>query len=163
MLVIYFVPPLSLPDRRHSRIIHSSSNIVSSPSDYAADAAALFFSPSKSRPTCSHHRQYTLIPGLRADCSQRYRIGRVAIYCATVFCLIVMYFLIPSKPASTSASSNDGYSQISPPPSPRLTNAEPPCNPVLETNKGPLHPGGSYPRLRPKKQHLLCHRLKKMS
>ena len=74
-------------------IIPSSSNVFSSPSDYAAVAAALFFSPSKSRPTCSHHRQYTLIPGLRADCSQRYRIGRVAIYCATVFCYLPVVIL----------------------------------------------------------------------
>ena len=83
-------------------------------SDYAA-AADLLFALSKYRPSCSHHLWDTLSPGLQADRSQRYIIVRVAIYCATVFYLLVMYVPIPSKHASTIASSNDGYSQIPPP------------------------------------------------
>ena len=86
-----------------SRGITYSLPIIPSPPDSAADAA-LFFATSKSRPSCSHHLRDTLNPGLRADCSQRARIGRIAIYCATVFYLLLMYFPIPSKPASTIAS-----------------------------------------------------------
>ena len=73
-----------------------------------------YAAPSKSRPACSHHLQDNLAPGLRADRSQRFRIGRVAIYCANVLCLLVMYFLIPMNPASTIAYSNGGYSQLPP-------------------------------------------------
>ena len=40
------------------------------------------------------------------------RIGRVIIYCATVFCLLVTDFLIPSKPTSPISSSRVGYSHL---------------------------------------------------
>ena len=117
MLVWYFVPPPSIPARCHYRGIPSSSPIDSSPpkSAAAAAAAALFFPPPKSRPACSHHLQDTLSPGLQSDHSQRSIIVRVEIYCGNVFCLLVMYFQIPSKPASTIASSNGGYYQLPPP------------------------------------------------
>ena len=112
MLVCYFVSPSLIPAHRHSRGIHSSDPLHSDPlypiapldssppesesnSESVSASAALFFSPSKSMPDFSHYLQYTLSPGLRADCSQRSIIGRVAIYCATMFCLLVMYFLIP--------------------------------------------------------------------
>ena len=65
----------------------------------------------------SAHSRENQSPGLLTDLSQRSRIGRVAIYCATMFCLIVVYFPIPSKPASAIASSNGGYCQL---PSPCL-------------------------------------------
>ena len=87
MLVFYFVPPPSFPYRRHSRGINSSSPIVSSTSD--STAAVLLFYPSKSRPACYHHCRDILAPVLRADRSQRSRIGCVTIYCTTVFCLLV--------------------------------------------------------------------------
>ena len=115
MLVCYFIPPPSFPAHRHYMGISSSSTIVHSSSDSDDAAAALFFYHSKSIPACPHHHLDTLSPGLRADCSQRSRIGRVAIYCATVFCLLMIYFPIPPKLASIVASSNDGFSQIQPP------------------------------------------------
>ena len=52
-------------------------------------AAALYFYPYRSRPYCSHNRLDTHAPGLQKYCSQRSRIGRVAIYYTTVFCLLV--------------------------------------------------------------------------
>ena len=73
-----------------------------------ASYTALLFAPSKSMPACSHHRRYNLAPGRRLDRSQRSRIGRVTIYCATVFFLLVTDFLIPLKPASPIASYNGG-------------------------------------------------------
>ena len=92
--------------------IPSSSPIDSSPSDSAAAASAIFFASSKYRTACYHHRQDTLAPGLRAERSHSSRIVRIAIYCATVLCLLVMYFPTPSKPVSIISSSNDGYSQL---------------------------------------------------
>ena len=127
MLVFYFVSPSSLPARHHSRGVHSSAPLHSAlldplaPLDYSppesesdsnsepvAASAALFFAPSKFMPACSHHRRDTLAPGRRAYRSQRSRIGRVTIYCATVFFLLVTDFLIPLKPASPIASYNGG-------------------------------------------------------
>ena len=58
---------------------------------------------------------YPNTPGLQGDCLQRLRIGRVAIYCATMFCLLVVYFLIPSNPSSAIASSNSDYYKLSSP------------------------------------------------
>ena len=79
-----------------------------SASETVAASAVLFFTPSKSIPAYSHHLRYTLAPGRRLDRSQRSRIGCVAIYCATVFCLLVTDFLISLKPASPIVSSNVG-------------------------------------------------------
>ena len=115
MLVCYSIPPPSIPALRHSSGITYYSPINSSTSKSAAAATAIFFAPSKSRPACYNHRQDTLTPGLRVDRSQSSRIGRVAIYCATVFCLLMMYLPIPSKPASTITSSKGGYYQLPPP------------------------------------------------
>ena len=115
MLVCYFVPPPSFLARHNFRGIPSSSPTVSYLSNSAAAAANFFFAPYTYRPDCYHHLQDTLVPGLRKDRSQRSRIGHVAIYCTTVFCLFVLYFPIPYKPASTIDSYNDGYSKIPPP------------------------------------------------
>ena len=109
MLVCYFVPLPLILARRHSRVIPFSSLSNSSPSESATTSAVLFLAPSKSRPACFYHLRDTLTPSLQADQSQRSRIGRVAIYCVTVFYLLVMYFPIPSKPDCTIASSNGGY------------------------------------------------------
>ena len=127
MLVFYFVYLSSIPVCRRSRGIHSSAPLHSAPLDplaplnssptkaepysksvaYSA-SSDLFFAPSKSMPACSHHHRDTLTPSLRAERSQRSRIGCVALYFATVFCLLVMDFLIPVKPDSPIASSNGG-------------------------------------------------------
>ena len=64
----------------------TSPYCASSPSD---SASALYFAPSRSRPSCYHNRLDTHAPGLQKYCSQRSRIGRVAIYCTAVFCLLV--------------------------------------------------------------------------
>ena len=128
MFVCYFVSPflnsglLSLYGGVHSSTpLHSATlyplaPLDSSPpkykyeSDYesVAASAALLSASYKSMPDCSHNRRDTLSPGRRVDRSQRSRIGHVTIYCATVFCLLMMDFLIPSKPASPIASSNGG-------------------------------------------------------
>ena len=81
MLVFHFLPLPSILAHCYSKGITYSSPIESIPSKSAAAAAALFFTRSKSRPACSHHRQDTLAPGLRADLSQKSRIGRITIYC----------------------------------------------------------------------------------
>ena len=98
-----------------SRGIPSSSPIAFSPSNSAAD---LFCAPYKSKRSCSNHHRYTHAPSLQVDRSQRSIIRRVAIYCATVLCLLVMYVPNSSKPASTISSSKYGYSQLQ---SPRLS------------------------------------------
>ena len=85
------------------------SNPESDPDSKTVTAsAALFFAPYKSMSACYHHHQYTLAPVRLLDRSQRSRIGCIAIYCAAAFCLVVTDFLIPSKPASPSASSTGG-------------------------------------------------------
>ena len=65
--------------------------------------------PAKSNPSYSHHLFETRIPGLRTASSQRSRIGRVAMYCATVFCLLRMYASTSSKPASRITSPKGEY------------------------------------------------------
>ena len=111
----------SYSDSASKSYSESDSN---SDSDTVAASATRFFAPSKSMPACSHHRRYTLAPGRRVARSQRSRIGHVAIYCVTVFCLLVTNFLIPSKPAYPNASARGGYSQL---PSTRLRS----CFPVI--------------------------------
>ena len=78
------------------------------------------------------------------------------------FCRLVTYLPIPLNPTSAIASSNEGYSQLPPPPSPWMPPGEPSREPVLKNTQGPLHPGGQCPRLRPKQQHRLSRRLEKM-
>ena len=85
----------------------SSSKYVS---DIVVVSAARFFASSKSMLSYSHHLMDTLAPSRQVALSQRSRIGRVAIHCATVFCLLVTDFLIPSSPASLSASTRGGQS-----------------------------------------------------
>ena len=113
MLSCYFVPRPHYRPVVIFRGIPSSLTIVSSTSDSSA-AADLSFAPPKSRHYCSHHLRDTLAPSLQADGSQRPIIGCVAIYCASVFCLLMMYVLIPSNLDSSIASSNDRYSQLPP-------------------------------------------------
>ena len=46
--------------------------------------------PDRSIPSCSCHLRATHYPGLHAVSSQSSRIGRIAVYCATVFYLFKM-------------------------------------------------------------------------
>ena len=62
--------------------------------------------------SCSHHRRDTLTTGWQVARSLRSIIGCVTKYSATVICLLVTDFLIPSKTASLSDSSRSGYSQL---------------------------------------------------
>ena len=57
--------------------------------------------PNKSITSCSHHHRDTLATGRRVAHSHRSRIGRVAIYCVTLFCLLVTDFLIVYSPNPT--------------------------------------------------------------
>ena len=116
--ILFYVATLYV--RHHYRPVVASWGVpYSLPIIYSLsdsdDVASLLLSPSRYRPTCYHHCRDTLAPCLRVDRSQRSRISRIAIYCATVFCLLMVYVLIPLNPASGIASSNDGYSQLSPP------------------------------------------------
>ena len=107
--------PLSLWDSSSppkSSLYSTSNSSSDSVSDLVGDSAARFFAPSRSNLACSHHRQDTLAPGRQVACSHRSIIGRVAIYCATVLCLRVIDFRIPSSPDSPSASARGGQSQI---------------------------------------------------
>ena len=86
-------PPLS-SDSYSNSASDSTSDSVS----IVVESAALYFSVSRSIPSFYHHPRDTLAPFLCMARSQRSRIGRVAMYCATVFCLLVTAFQIPSNP-----------------------------------------------------------------
>ena len=49
------------------------------------------------------------------------------------------------------------------PPFPRLSACEPSCCPMYKCAQRPLHNRGHHPRLRPKQQHLLHHRLEEVT
>ena len=75
-------------------------------------AAAFSRAPFKSIPVCSHHRRDTRAPGRRLACSHRFRIGRIAMNCTTVFCLRIIGVLIPTIPISFITPANGGYTQL---------------------------------------------------
>ena len=52
---------------------------------------------------CSHHRIPTRAPCIRSVASQRSRSNQIAMYCATMFFLCLMYTSIISNPASALA------------------------------------------------------------
>ena len=79
-------------------------------SSLSHSAAALYFDPSRYKSSCSHHHWDTHAPGLQIHSSKRSIFGRVAIYCATVFCLLVIYTPISSNPDSYIAAAIGGYS-----------------------------------------------------
>ena len=60
------------------------------PSPSSADAVATL-APASSSPSLSHHLLATHDPDIRTVSLQRSKIGRVAMYCATVFCLFRTY------------------------------------------------------------------------
>ena len=87
----------------------ASSPSVSAPdSDSDSVAAPLAFAFYQSIPVWSHHLIVTRAPSLCFFPSQRSRSGRVAIYCATVFCLLFIYVLTSVSPASFIAPSSEG-------------------------------------------------------
>ena len=98
-----------------------SPDCASFPSD---SYVALSLAPSRSRPSCSHHHQDTYSPSLQTHRSQKFIISRVAIYCATVFCLLVIYTRISSKTSSPITAVRRRYSH---PPSCRRLG----CLPVI--------------------------------
>ena len=83
-----------------------SDSISDSDSEYVS--AARYFDVSQSMPFWSDHLLDTPTPPLGVVCSHRSRIGRVAMYCATVFCLFVIYFLISVNPAYFMAPTREG-------------------------------------------------------
>ena len=87
----------------------ASDSTSDSDSESAARAsAARSFAAFSYITSWSHHRQDTLASTLCVARSQKSRIGRVAMYCATIFCLLVTAFLIPSNTVSRMASFRGG-------------------------------------------------------
>ena len=82
----------------------SAASASLSPSFAAAFSLAAF----QSIPVCSHYIIGTCVPGCLSATSHRPRIGRVAINCATVFCLRMIDVLIRTTPASFITPSRDG-------------------------------------------------------
>ena len=70
-------------------------------------AAAFSLVPFQSIPVCSHHLLGTRAPGRLTAAFHRSRIGRVAINCATVFCLRRIDVQICTIPASFIAPARD--------------------------------------------------------
>ena len=91
-----------------------SASTSTSPSDSISDSnsesasAARSFDVSQSMPFWYYQLLDTLSPPLVVVRLHRSRIGRVAMYCATVFCLFVIYFLIYVNPASFMAPTREG-------------------------------------------------------
>ena len=84
VLKFYVVLPIYFPGNP------SFSHYASSGSP-STTASADSQSPSMPNLSCYHHFLETHVPGLCTSSSQRSRIGRVAIYCAIVFCLLKTY------------------------------------------------------------------------
>ena len=89
-------------------LIYSSILYLSASSAAAAVSLAL----DKSIPAYYYHRIPTRSPCFLSAASQRSINDRVAIYCATVFCLWKMYVSIGSNPACVLAASADVYSHF---------------------------------------------------
>ena len=104
----YLVLPIYLP-ATPSASPSSSSTPSSSITSSAFSTAAC--SPSKSNPSCYHHRLQTHIPGLCTTFSHISRTVCVAIYCVAKLFLLKMYTSTSSKPDSCIASSKGGHSQ----------------------------------------------------
>ena len=62
---------------------------------------------SQSIPACSYHLSGTFAPSLALAPSHRSRSGRVAMHCATVFCLLIIDVQIYVNPASFMAPSSE--------------------------------------------------------
>ena len=68
--------------------------------------------PFRSIPVYSHHRRDTRAPGRQVACLHGSRIGRVAIYFVTIFCLRIIDVRIPTIPASFITPASGGYIQL---------------------------------------------------
>ena len=104
------------PRDASSPVPHTAPSIASSDSESvtayvpssAAAASALSRATFQSTPVCSHHLQATRAPCRLVEFSHRSRIGRVAINCATVFCLRRIDVQIQTIPASFIAPASEG-------------------------------------------------------
>ena len=65
-----------------------------------------------SSPSWSHHLSTTHVPSLCIVSLKRPRIGRIVIYCTTVFCIFSTYASTSSNPASYIAAYNGGYYKL---------------------------------------------------
>ena len=90
------------------RASSSYMSVPNSESDSESVSAPLAFAFSQSIPFWSHHLIVTLAPLICVVPSQRSRSGRVAMYCATVFCLMFIDVRTSLKPASFMAPSREG-------------------------------------------------------
>ena len=88
--VILSPPPTSGSGSTSTYASDSTSDSDSESESVSRASAAHSFAVFKSMPFCFHHRQNTFSPALCVVRSQRPIIGRVAMYCATVLCLLVM-------------------------------------------------------------------------
>ena len=80
--------PLTVPSVVSASASYSEYVNAFAPGSAASAAASAFsMAPHQSIPVCSHHCLGTRATGRLIAFSHRSRIGRVAINCATVFCL----------------------------------------------------------------------------
>ena len=93
------------------RYSDASPSISSVPSSSSAASDATL-APTSSSHSLSYYIFATHVPGIRTVSLQRYRIGCVTIYCATIFCLIRTYAFIYLNPSSCITVSIVGYYQL---------------------------------------------------
>ena len=103
------VPP-AVPPLASSVSDSESVNVFGLGSAATSDVAvsALSRAPFQTITVCSHHLRATRVPGCLVAFSHRTRIGRVAINCATVFCLLMIDVRTRTIPASFVAPANEG-------------------------------------------------------
>ena len=77
--------PLPLPQLQESSVLTPLIYYTRPPSSAFAAAVTISIYPVRSSPACSHHHIPTCAPQLISAASHISRIGRVEIYCATVF------------------------------------------------------------------------------
>ena len=93
--------PLTVPSVVWASASDSESDNIFVPGSVTSAAASAFsLAPFQSITVCSHHHLGTRAPGRQIAFSHRSRIGRVAINCATVFCLQRIEVQILMIPAS---------------------------------------------------------------
>ena len=85
---------------------------ISSVNPSSSDYEAVTLTPARSCPSCSRHIFVTHFPIICTISLQSSKIGRVAIYCVTVFCLFGTYASVSSTPPSCIAVFRVGYSHI---------------------------------------------------
>ena len=100
--------PLAVPSVVWASASDSKSVSVNAGSAASSTASAFSLAPFQLIPVCSHYRLGTRAPGRITSFSHRSRIVRVAINCATVFCLWRIEVRILTIPASFIASASDG-------------------------------------------------------